>query len=700
MDIKRLERLRGNAVKTEFQSAMALLRRDAEEAAKITFAIRSHEQGEWMHYYYCDEDGARLTFEWLKPHLHRCPTCGKERQHALLDGGWTSLAHSQIGRAVYHIALLYAIEPDAERLQFVKSYLMAYADHYETYAIHGNIPYNGPGKLFAQTLDEAHWITDLALGFDMIKEHLTREEITHIRRGLLEPCARFLIAHKEEQIHNHSVLITSAIAALGLLLDDNEILGAGLEGEYGLRDQLVRGIFEDGQWYEGNVQYHFYAFQSLLHYALIAEGTERDVWQMNALKAMFDFPLHLVLPNGVMPTLNDAGLGHHIGTYAPYYEIAYDIYGEAKYRSLLQAAYGMDEAGPSMQGVNLCERDSVYALMFGGDLAGQPAEATDSLGEEVRRTRSLPESGLTKIVNQDGWHVIVKHSRFGGEHDHMDRLGLSIMHGDMPLLVDPGTTAYGIPVHYGWFKHTYSHNTVSIDGADQPPRDGRLIQMHEEPWGVWLETAVDWLSEDYVMKDRIILPAELHPWDVDAYQGVRIRRLIVLVENHLLDIVQVIVPATREVHFNNHISGALVNDDEAVVWSSTDDKLSRLDQQWLKDKKRLVQGAPAFAYEMRKGTLEQHIWCSQQADLYSALTPDNPPSGQRTSLLAVASVEQSVIYVQTLHVDAKQQEARQGKLEVTMLSSNTLQVVWNKQGDQHTYVVSLASEKAELNKLR
>ncbi|CAN7320432.1 heparinase II/III domain-containing protein [Paenibacillus sp. LjRoot56] len=700
MDIKRLERLRGNAVNTEFQSAMALLRRDAEEAAKITFAIRSHEQGEWMHYYYCDEDGARLTFEWLKPHLHRCPTCGKERQHALLDGGWTSLAHSQIGRAVYHIALLYAIEPDAERLQFVKSYLMAYADHYETYAIHGNIPYNGPGKLFAQTLDEAHWITDLALGFDMIKEHLTREEITHIRRGLLEPCARFLIAHKEEQIHNHSVLITSAIAALGLLLDDNEILGAGLEGEYGLRDQLVRGIFEDGQWYEGNVQYHFYAFQSLLHYALIAEGTERDVWQMNELKAMFDFPLHLVLPNGVMPTLNDAGLGHHIGTYAPYYEIAYDIYGEAKYRSLLQAAYGMDETGPSMQGVNLSKRDSVYALMFGGDLAGQPAEATDSLGEEVRRTRSLPESGLTKIVNQDGWHVIVKHSRFGGEHDHMDRLGLSIMHGDIPLLVDPGTTAYGIPVHYGWFKHTYSHNTVSIDGADQPPRDGRLIQMHEEPWGVWLETAVDWLSEDYVMKDRIILPAELHPWDVDAYQGVRIRRLIVLVENHLLDIVQVIVPATREVHFNNHISGALVNDDEAVVWSSTDDKLSRLDQQWLKDKKRLVQGAPAFAYEMRKGTLEQHIWCSQQADLYSALTPDNPPSGQRTSLLAVASVEQSVIYVQTLHVDAKQQEARQGKLEVTMLSSNTLQVVWNKQGDQHTYVVSLASEKAELNKLR
>lgn len=699
MDIKRLERLRRNADMTEFQAAVAQLRRDAVEAAKITFAIRSHEQGEWMHYYYCDEDGARLTFEWLEPHLHRCPTCGKERQSELLDGVWTSFAHSQIGRAVYHIALLYTIEPDAERLAFVKSYLMAYADHYDTYVIHGHIPYNGPGKLFAQTLDEAHWITDLALGFDVIQAHLTLEEITHIRRGLLEPCARFLIAHKEKQIHNHSVLITSAIAALGLLLNDEDILNAGLEGEYGLEDQLARGIFEDGLWYEGNVQYHFYAFQSLLHYALIAEGTPWDVWQMKALKAMFDFPLQLVLPNGVMPTLNDAGLGHHIGMYTPYYEIAYDIYGDAKYLSLLQTAYGMDEADPSMQGVSLTKRDSVYALMFGGDLANQSVAAADSLGEEVRRTRSLPGSGLTKLVNQNGWHVIVKHSRFGGEHDHMDRLGLSIMHGDVPLLVDPGTTAYGIPVHYGWFKHTYSHNTVSIDGADQPPRDGRLIQMHEEPWGVWLETAVDWLADDYVMKDRIILPAELHPWDTVAYQGTQIRRINLLCEDHLIDIVQVTVAAPSEVHLTNHFSGKLLSYDEATPWVTTDDQISRIDQQWFKEKKKLGQDVSAFGYQMREGTLEQHVWCSLLTTIYTALTPDNPPSGQRTSFMTTASAEDRVIFVQALHYDASKKNKLRGRLEIAERSGDTIQISWNHPESQTSYEVKLYDEKVYIEKL-
>lgn len=95
-------------------------------------------------------------------------------------GSLSSGAHSQIGQAVYHVALLHALEPDEKRLHLVQSYLMAYADHYETYAIHGNIPYNAPGKLFAQTMDEAHWITDLALAFDMTQEHLTPDELAYI----------------------------------------------------------------------------------------------------------------------------------------------------------------------------------------------------------------------------------------------------------------------------------------------------------------------------------------------------------------------------------------------------------------------------------------------------------------------------------------------------------------------------------------
>ncbi|MEC0228263.1 heparinase II/III domain-containing protein [Paenibacillus alba] len=702
MDTNRLQRLRTNASSPEFAEAMALLRQEAEEASRITYTIQPNEQGQWTHYYHCHEDGTRLTFDWQEPFLHRCPTCGRGRTGEPFDSAWTSIAHSLIGRAVYHMALLAAIEPDANRLAMVKSYLMAYANQYETYGIHGNIPYNGPGKLFAQTLDEAHWIIDLAMGYDVIKEHLTAEEEAHIRGGLLEPCAQFLIAHKESQIHNHSVLITSAIASIGLLLRDTDIFLSGLEGQYGLHDQLERGIFEDGLWYEGNVQYHFYAFKSLLHYALIAEGTEADIWSHQGIKSMFDYPLHFVLPSGAMPTLNDAGLGDSIGAYTPYYEIALDIYGDEIYRSLLNTAYGTEWADKHYISVKTVSRSSVYALLFGQSLEPSKDRESVSLWGTSHRTQAFPASGLTKLVHRQGWEVILKHSRFGGEHDHMDRLGLSAVYGGVPLLIDPGTTAYGIPAHYGWFKHTYSHNTVSMNGADQPPRDGRIVQLEEQPWGVWAEMAVDWLADDFHMKDNIMMPEELNPWDVQAYEGTRLQRINALSEDHLLDIVCVRVPELRDVHWMNHFSGTLLGTDEQA-WMATEEPLGKLDQKWLKEKKKLANAKRAFSYQMCEGTLEQLTWCSQPVDIYTALTPDNPPNSSRTSLIQRVAAEKSVIFVQAIFYKPNEKITDQSMKPGTILVSGDEEsgylIKLVRDGSEHRYALAVQSDKASLSKV-
>lgn len=701
MDIKRLERLRTNAGRPEFREAIALLQQEAEEASRITYTIRVNEHGHWTHYYYCHEDGTRLSFEWELPFSHRCPTCGKERTGEPFDSAWTSIAHTQIGRAVYHISLLAVIEPDTKRIDMVKTYLMAYASYYETYQAHGDIPYNGPGKLFAQTLDEAHWIIDLAMGFDVIRDHLTLEEEAHIRSGLLEPCARFLIDHKEKQIHNHSVLITSAIASIGLLLDDNQIIRAGLEGEYGLLDQIARGIFEDGLWYEGNVQYHFYAFQSLLHYALIAEGTQWDVWTNKALKAMFDFPLNVVLPDGAMPTLNDASLGDSIGTYTRYYEIALDIYGDEIYRSLLNTAYGTEWADRQFTNVKTVARSSVYALMFGRELAPAGPKDRLSLWDATNRTQSFPASGLTKLVNRSGWQAIIKHSRFGGEHDHMDRLGLSVVCGSVPLFVDPGTTAYGIPAHYGWFKHTYSHNTVSIGGGDQPPRDGRLVQLSEQPWGTWAETTVDWLADDFYMKENIVMPPELSPWDAEAYAGVQIRRINALAGDYLLDIVSVTVPECRDVHLSTHFSGEL-HLSAAASWEPANERLSTLDQKWLKEKQRLQAGERSFSYQMREGSLEQLIWCSMPSDIYAALTPDNPLTANRTTLIQRVAAEHTVLFIQALiydpYKDCIYRLSDRTKLTVTELGSDAYRIELMKPEGRLRYTLDLSQSVAEFSR--
>lgn len=251
----------------------------------------------------------------------------------------------------------------------------------------------------------------------------------------------FLIEHKEEQLHNHALLITSAIGALGLLQRDEAILHAGLEGVYGLYDQLERGIAEDGFWYEGSMHYHFYAYSALLHYALLAEGTEQELWGHPKMRKMFDFPLRLFNGDGTVTPLNDAHPGYDIRNYAPYYESAFDRYGEPSYRSLLRASYGLEP--DRIEGLS-GKRDSVYALLYGCELGTEAVASGLSLAELTASCVFYPVSGLSKLARPSGWQTIVKHSRFGGEHDHMDRLGISVTYIDVPLLIDPGTTAYGV----------------------------------------------------------------------------------------------------------------------------------------------------------------------------------------------------------------------------------------------------------------
>jgi hypothetical protein len=690
MDNRRVERMRSNAALPDYAEAVSALRKEADEGARIPYRIGAEEFGQWTHYYHCHADGSRLEFDWREPGAHRCPECGKLQAGEPYNSAWTSIANNLIGRAVYSNGLLFALEEKEESFHTARDFLLSYAEHYAGYPIHGDIPYNGPGKLYAQTLDEAHWILDLAVGFDLIQAHLPREERERIGSGLFQTCARFLILHKEKQIHNHAVLITSAIAAIGLVLKDDKLLRSGLNGEYGLLDQLSRGLLEDGLWYEGNVQYHFYAFSALLHYALLAEGTPWELWTHPAMKRMLDYPLPFIGPDGRMPTWNDAGLGHDIGTYAPYYEIGLDRYGDEKYRALLHTAYGTAWADPGIQGHRPVRRDSVYALLYGTEL--RPLSGNQRiLSEAAYAVRCFPASGVTKLVNEHGWQVILRHSTFGGEHDHMDRLGFSAMCHEVPLLTDPGTTSYGVPAHYGWFKHTFSHNTISIGGADQPPRDGHLVQLVETSWGVWAETAVDWLGDDYRMKGSILLPPELCPWDTDMYQGVQVRRIIMLAKDHMLDAVLVHVPEPKEVYLMNHVSGSLITL-EGEAWEKTDEKLGLLDQSWLQDKQRLASGSkPELRYSMGKGRMTQVFWCSQPSEVFSALTPNNPPSASRTSLFQRVRAEGSVMFLQALAYDGGDVG---GELEVTELQANEAKVKLTIGGSSHRYTVSWNQEKA------
>lgn len=663
MNEERVSLLKSNMANSEFHSATEALQLRVEPLVQGKYAINGNEIGNWGHYYYCAHDGAKLQFDWDSPNLHRCPSCGGSYMGEPYDGAWVSLANQRMGEGIMLCGLLGAGLAERRYSLFATDALTAYAKYYPGYRIHGNIPYNGPGKLFEQTLDEAHWLIDLCLGFRLLEETMTASDQRYIKDGLFRPAARFLIDYKENQLHNHAVLITSAISLIGLILRDEKILYAGLEGDYGLLDQLERGTLPEGFWYEGAFAYHFYGLYPILQFALAAEGTPWDIRYHPKLRRMFDFPLQFILPDGTFPSINDTSSVVSIQTCARYYEIALNWYGDKQFRELLQLAYGLASwPGNLGDGETFvpAERSSIDALWCGLPL--QSSESSDTarnqkaghtsdegsekaIRNQITKSFSSGTDGLTKLVNSKGWYLLVKHSPFGGEHDHMDRLGISFGCGHKPLVIDPGTTAYSVPAHYDWFKHTYSHNTVGLNGKDQPPADGRRVKFHLESWGCWTESAVDWHTGDYRMRNLIDLPAEMCPWDDTTYAHAEIRRINALGENWMLDVVKVKVQAERSIDLVYHVSGELP---ASGNWREYQGELCELGGHLFHDVRSRSQGNIEYFDWMIKGnggTLKQASWCSHPAVLLTAKTPDNPPSECRQTLIQRTQCAGEVLFV-------------------------------------------------------
>lgn len=622
------------ALAPDYRAAFEKLRAQADETVRLGYKFHAGENANWGHYYNCHHDGSKLTFEWEDTGEHVCPQCGTIWRGEPYDSARRFMVHNQLGIRTKALAMVGRITRDRKYVDEAVRVLSSYADYYVGYEIHGDIPYNGPGKLFAQTLDEAHWIINLCLAYALLEEQLDPTMRDRLKSRLFRPCAKFLIGHKEEQLHNHACWITGAIVCIGLILEEDQIVAGGWDGLYGLKDQLERGVLDDGLWYEGAFHYHYYAMHAFVWVSVLGEGTEMDLRSHPKFRRMFDMPLPFILPDGTVPILNDMHPGYGIYDLACYYEAAYTWYGDPAYVAVLRHVYA---AKP---------RDSFEALLLGSDLEGDVM-----LGALATGVAYAKESGLALLRSHSGWHLTAKHAPFGGEHDHMDRLGLSFACGSVPLFTDCGTTAYGVPLHYGWFKHSYAHNTVVMNNLDQPPADAELIQCHKEAWGSWCEGAVEWKPDAaYRIEDSIQLPKHETDWDAELYSGIQLRRVNVLTEELLVDVMKVQVPTVRQVDLIYHMSAKLL---ESSGWHPSDAKLSNLDPTLFREKQERSVVAPfRLEWELADRVTTHEGWISTNARLIRAWTPDNPPTGNRLTLVQRVVGDGEIFFVNVFYLQS------------------------------------------------
>ncbi len=548
----------------------------------------------WNLYYFCPEHGVRLEWDRASPTAHRCPVDGKVFRGEPWDGAWWRGLNGLNAKACYELGLLWQLTGETSYRDRVRLILMRYADNYPAYEVHGDIPCNGPGKANAQTLCEANCLLEWALGFDLIRDSISPADQRWITNHLLREGAQFLMSHRRDQLHNHEVKISCAVGVIGLILGDVELLQFAVNSRYGLRYQLKHGVLADGLWYEGSLHYHYYALQGFLQFERLAEETCWSLVNDPNLQAMLRFPLQLVDADGNLPRLNDCIAGQERLAHTDLYEYAWARFGDPLYARALQTAYA---------GQPRIQRD---ALIYG-------TETLPSGSLSAAKDVHAPAAGITRW-QQAGQTLLLHYSPFGGEHDHMARGHLSLWRNGREILPDLGTTGYGAPLHYGYYKHTASHNTLSINGSNQPPVTPQLLGHGQHGKVRWLDLLLDWTQP-------VELPAShwLTAWDSELWRGIGFRRRVLLLPDALIEINDLVNPEAQMLTLNWHLRGQCMSDPLIPAPAPFDTAPYDQVHDWWQHP---LQGIQQLDYAMDEAPFR--LFIAGQGMLYGGRGPDNP----------------------------------------------------------------------------
>lgn len=513
------------------ESCTPILKHDLRDIPKQGIA-------DWSHYYYCPECSVALLFELDKPDSHRCPSCSKVFSGGHYDGAWVRLLNNFYNEGAYHLGLLYMLTGESRYADRCIQILTTYATYYPSYQVHGNIPYNNPGKANAQTLDEAYFLKYFAFAYDLVADAMTSEQRSFVTINLFEEGLEFLKEYRSNQIHNHEVICNGAIGILALLLDDPDSLDFALNGKYGLLYQLEQGTLSDGFWFECSTAYHFYALEAFFHYEKFAMHTRYSNLSHPMYRRMFDVAFNYLRENISFPRLNDTKLDQgDVGAY-DLFEFAYASFLDPRILALLQNIY-KDR-----------ERSSLEAFFYGVDRL--PEYPASLIFEDYISHHGL---GNTVLRGPNHEYLLFRHGPYGGEHDHYDRLSISYNFFDTPIAEDFGTCGYGAPYHYDYFKRTGTHNTVVIDEENQAPSSGRLISCSHTKGATDIKASVTWRS-DYPMPDSLTIKE----WSDEAYEGVTMTRQIHKTDDYIIDIFNVMdVKPQKTIDFVMHFNGREVS---------------------------------------------------------------------------------------------------------------------------------------------
>jgi hypothetical protein len=447
-----------------------------------------------------------LIYNYDNPDSHQCPTDGQWYGGEQIDAGWRFTTHTLNMQAARNLAIVYALTGELKYASKAKEILLNYAELYPSLPMQ---PING--KLFYQSLDEAVQIIELAHAYDLIEPSgiWTAAEKHDVEQNLFAASAKTLQSYDTGK-SNWQTWHNAAIGAIGAVLEDKSLMDFSVLGRSGFNFQMDNSVLSDGFWYEGAIGYHFYAQSALFHHAQALSNMGYDLFANSNFKKTFDVTLQYAFPDLGIINSNDSGK-YPTNLAAPGrvvpmdYEGVYARYSDPAYGALLRTLYqdkGRPRGGFIVPGNTSSGIAGEQAVLYGKSTI----ESTGTLPSYSQNFTGLGHSVLRAGTGDNQLYALVDYGLHGGYHGHPDKLHLEVFGKGERLAPDLGIPPYSNSMYEAYYKKSFAHNTVMIDGETQAIPAINNVEVYEptklflqsEPFNIMTNTS----SRAYAGMDR------------------------------------------------------------------------------------------------------------------------------------------------------------------------------------------------------
>lgn len=440
--------------------------------------------------YVCPE--CMEPLKMLSPTQHECPKCGHIYSGAPYDARLYGAQHDGLARNAADLGLASLLFDDKRYARKSLDILLGYADRYSSYPLLDIRGGQGPSgaHISDQTLNEAIWLIDIAWAYDLVLGAgvATPEQRVKIESQLLRPSVETIKRYRAGK-SNWQSWHNAGMISVALCLRDEKLLDHVLnDPECGYFFQMKNSILSDGAWWEGSWSYQSYSLDALLKTAEMAHRSGIALYTPE-LKKCLESPLLVTMPNGRIPPIHDAEESRPSPSL---YEIAAARYDDAAFQNVIAAG----------------DRGGLNALLIGIE---KPKKHHAEISSVI-----MSGIGLA-ILRNGGQYLCLDYGPHGGGHGHRDKLEVTYYTNGQTFAPDLGRGwPYNLPIHREWYKLTLSHNTVTVDETPQAECEGTI------------ETSK--LDGDY---QSVTARADT------CYEGVRMKRTVVLDADWLLDVFEV-----------------------------------------------------------------------------------------------------------------------------------------------------------------